>query len=120
MSVQQLDQYTGNVWTHIISLKREDAARLGYDNANGDIFICSGGCPGVIQRNGIAGLAAGGFFRYGKIAAIIQKRQLPFAAVIIANFKNRVGGFAALITAAGSGGDFAAYGGRCEEDRCQI
>ena len=29
----ELDQYTGNVWTHIISLKREDAARLGYDNA---------------------------------------------------------------------------------------
>ncbi len=30
----ELDSYTGNVWTHIISLKREDAARLGYDNAN--------------------------------------------------------------------------------------
>ncbi len=29
----ELDQYTGNVWTHILSLKREDAARLGYDNA---------------------------------------------------------------------------------------
>ena len=29
----ELDQYNGNVWTHIISLKREDAARLGYDNA---------------------------------------------------------------------------------------
>ena len=28
----ELDQYTGNVWMHIISLKREDAARLGYDN----------------------------------------------------------------------------------------
>ena len=30
----ELDQYTGNVWTHILSLKREDAARLGYDNAS--------------------------------------------------------------------------------------
>ena len=29
----ELDQYTGNVWTHIISLKREDAARFGYNNA---------------------------------------------------------------------------------------
>lgn len=29
----ELERYTGNVWTHIISLKREDAARLGYDNA---------------------------------------------------------------------------------------
>ena len=32
-AMHELDQYTGNVWTHIISLKREDAARLGYDNA---------------------------------------------------------------------------------------
>ena len=32
-AIRELDQYTGNVWTHIISLKREDAARLGYDNA---------------------------------------------------------------------------------------
>ena len=32
-AMAELDQYTGNVWTHIISLKREDAARLGYDNA---------------------------------------------------------------------------------------
>ena len=32
-AVRELDQYTGNVWTHILSLKREDAARLGYDNA---------------------------------------------------------------------------------------
>ena len=29
----ELERYTGNVWTHIISLHREDAARLGYDNA---------------------------------------------------------------------------------------
>lgn len=32
-AVEELENYTGNVWTHIISLKREDAARLGYDNA---------------------------------------------------------------------------------------
>ena len=32
-AMRELDQYTSNVWTHIISLKREDAARLGYDNA---------------------------------------------------------------------------------------
>ena len=32
-AMRELDQYTGNVWTHIISLKRGDAARLGYDNA---------------------------------------------------------------------------------------
>ena len=32
-AMRELDHYTGNVWTHIISLKREDAARLGYDNA---------------------------------------------------------------------------------------
>ena len=32
-AIDELDHYTGNVWTHIISLKREDAARLGYDNA---------------------------------------------------------------------------------------
>lgn len=33
-AMAELDSYTGNVWTHIISLHREDAARLGYDNAN--------------------------------------------------------------------------------------
>jgi len=30
---QELNEYPGNVWTHIISLKREDAERLGYDHA---------------------------------------------------------------------------------------
>ena len=33
-AMAELQSYTGNVWTHIISLKRKDATRLGYDNAN--------------------------------------------------------------------------------------
>ena len=32
--MDELDHYTGNVWTHIISLHREDAERLGYDHAD--------------------------------------------------------------------------------------
>jgi len=31
--MSELETYKGRVWTHIISLKREDATRLGYDNA---------------------------------------------------------------------------------------
>ena len=33
-AMAKLDGYTGYVWTHIISLNREDAERLGYNNAS--------------------------------------------------------------------------------------
>ena len=32
-AIEQLNRHQGNVWTFILSLRREDAARLGYDNA---------------------------------------------------------------------------------------
>ncbi len=32
-AMEEVNSYPGNIWTHIISLKREDAERLGYDHA---------------------------------------------------------------------------------------
>lgn len=38
--VQEVGKHEGTVWTHIISLKREDASRLGYDHAQGWVDLC--------------------------------------------------------------------------------
>ena len=46
-AMEELDQYTGNVWTHIISLKREDAARLGYDNARAWMNLLRANCNDI-------------------------------------------------------------------------
>ena len=32
-AMTEVSSYQGNIWTHIISMKREDAARLGFDDA---------------------------------------------------------------------------------------
>ena len=32
-AMKELNEYPGNIWTHVISLKREDAERLGHDHA---------------------------------------------------------------------------------------
>lgn len=37
---KEIGQHEGNVWTHIISLKREDAQRLGFDNAQSWMNLC--------------------------------------------------------------------------------
>lgn len=45
---EEVSKHTGNVWTPIISLRREDAARLGYDNAKAWMDLARN------QRNKIA------------------------------------------------------------------
>lgn len=37
---KQIGEHQGNVWTHIISLKREDASRLGFDNVQSWMSLC--------------------------------------------------------------------------------
>ena len=33
-AMAEVNSYTGNIWTHIISIRREDAERLGFDHAD--------------------------------------------------------------------------------------
>lgn len=40
--IDEVGKHEGNVWTHIISLKREDALRLGYDYVQNWMSLCQG------------------------------------------------------------------------------
>ena len=46
--MQEVSQHRGNIWTHIVSLHREDAERLGYDSAEAWVQLLRS------QRNTIA------------------------------------------------------------------
>ena len=46
-----------------------------------------------MQRNGIAGVAADGCFRYGKIAVAVLQRQLPFVSSVFGNRVKPPSGF---------------------------
>ena len=45
---QEMNDHPGNIWTHIISLRREDAERLGYNNPDAWMYLLRS------QRNMIA------------------------------------------------------------------
>ena len=38
--VKEIGEHEGNVWTHIISIKREDATRLGFDSVQSWMSLC--------------------------------------------------------------------------------
>ena len=71
---------------------------------NGNVFICSCLCVGVGKCDCVA---TDGFFRYGKIAAIISKRQLPLVSGVFGNRGQPSVGL-------------SVHSGRCEEDSVQI
>ena len=46
-------EHDGNIWTFVLSLKREDAVRLGYDNANTWRELVRGKAPEIAKAMGI-------------------------------------------------------------------
>ena len=54
VAIAEMESVTGNVWTHIISLKREDAERLGYDNASSWRNLLRAHCNDIAEAMRIA------------------------------------------------------------------
>ena len=50
---REVAEHNGNIWTFVLSLKREDAVRLGYDNANMWRELVRGKAPEIAKAMGI-------------------------------------------------------------------
>lgn len=50
---KEASEHNGNIWTFVLSLKREDAVRLGYDNANTWRELVRGKAPEIAKAMGI-------------------------------------------------------------------
>lgn len=50
---KEASEHNGNIWTFVLSLKREDAVRLGYDNANMWRELVRGKAPEIAKAMGI-------------------------------------------------------------------
>lgn len=50
---KEATEHDGNIWTFVMSLKREDAVRLGYDNANTWRELVRGKAPEIAKAMGI-------------------------------------------------------------------
>ena len=50
---REVAEHNGNIWTFVLSLKREDAVRLGYDNANTWRELVRGKSPEIAKAMGI-------------------------------------------------------------------
>ena len=62
-AMEELENYTGNVWTPVIALRREDAERLGYNNAENwqalvNASVCDIAAAYKIQPNNLRWYAA--------------------------------------------------------------
>lgn len=51
---QEVSAHQGNVWTGVLSLRREDAQRLGYDNAAAWKLLLSQHMPAIAEQFGVS------------------------------------------------------------------
>ena len=52
-AANEIAEHKGNVWSHVVSLRREDAVRLGYDNSDVGVSL-SKGISQILQKHRIS------------------------------------------------------------------